>query len=113
VSDPYLPAPYQSFGGLIAGRENRAFAKRLRDLYAQSNLELARVRATELVEIAKLEAVETTGHIGLASAASLAAHRRFRAEQEPDAAAVYDYVVERSIRAIGERIEGLNRRLDQ
>lgn len=112
MPNPNLPAPYQS-GGLIPGRQARALEKRRGQIQMDTYLELARVDGVALIEARKIEAVETTGHIALASAASLAEHRRFRIEHEPEDAAFYDYVAERSIRAIGDRIEGLNRRLDR
>jgi hypothetical protein len=111
MPNPNLPAPYKKPGGLIARREDRALEKQFRGLEASTSLELARVDGVALIEARKIEALETTGHIGLASAASLAEHRRFRVEHEPEDAAIYDYIAERSIRAIGDRIEGLNRRL--
>jgi hypothetical protein len=110
MPNPKLPALYQS-GGRMPSRQARAHEKRLAALQADTSLGLSRVDGVSLIEARKLEALETTGHIGLASAASLAEHRRFRVEHEPEDAAVYDYIVERSIRAIGDRIEGLNRRL--
>jgi hypothetical protein len=110
MPNPKLPALYQP-GGRMPSRQARAHEKRLGALQADTSLELARVDGVSLIEARKIEALEATGHIGLASAASLAEHRRFRVEHEPEDAAVYDYIVERSIRAIGDRIEGLNRRL--
>jgi hypothetical protein len=70
MQSPNLPAPYQP-GGLIAGREDRALAKHLNGLRASTSLELTQVRAIAEVEIAKLEALETAGHIGLSGVASL------------------------------------------
>lgn len=101
----------RSFGGLTTTREDKALVKQLRALQASASLELADVRATEAVEIAKLEALEAAGHVGLAAAGSLAAHRRSLIERDPTAFGCVDHVAEATVRAIGSRIETLNRRL--
>lgn len=110
MSNPNHPALFQP-GDLMPSRQARALEKRLGQIQTDTYLELARVRAIEAVEIAKLEALEATGHIGLASTASLAQHRRFLIENDPDAAVAFDRVAGIAIAAIGGRIEKLDRRL--
>jgi hypothetical protein len=105
-----LPAP-RLLDSLATTRESRALDKRRRTLQADTSLELDQVRAIETIEVAKIEALETTGHVALSSAACLVEHRRFRVEQNPEAAGVFDHMVERTARAIGDRVEGMNRRL--
>jgi aryl-alcohol dehydrogenase-like predicted oxidoreductase len=110
MSSPNLPALFQP-GGLSAAHQSRAIEKRLAALKTDTTLDLAQVRAIEAVEIAKVEALEATGHIGLVSTASLAQHRRFLIESDPDAVAAFDHIAGITIAAIGGRVEMLNRRL--
>lgn len=110
MPSPNLPALFQP-GGLSAANQSRAIEKRMNQLYADTTLDLAQVQAIAGVEIAKVEALEATGHIGLVSAASLAQHRRFLIENDPDAAAAFDHIAGITIAAIGGRVEMLNRRL--
>jgi hypothetical protein len=99
------------FNGAIESREDRSLNKQLRGLQSSISLELAHVQAAEVVEQAKIVALEATGHVALSSAASIVEHRRFRIEQNPDGVAAINDVTERDIRAIGDRIDALNRRL--
>lgn len=110
MSKSNLPVLFQP-GGLSADRQSRALEKRLAQLYADTTLDLAQVQAIEAVEIAKIEALEAAGHISLVSTASLAQHRRFLIESDPDAAAAFDHIAGITIAAIGGRVELLNRRL--
>jgi hypothetical protein len=100
-----------SFGGLIASRDEKALAKQFRSLQAAGNLELAEVRRVEAVEVAKIEAVEVAGHVGIAATGSLNADRRFEIERDPISAGGVNHVYESTARAIGSRIEAMNRRL--
>ena len=111
MSAPNLPALFQSSGVSADNRQSRALEKRMAQLYADSTLDLAQVQAIEAVEIAKITALEAAGHIGLVSTASLAQHRRFLIENDPDAAAAFDHIAGITIAAIGGRVELLNRRL--
>lgn len=107
---PNLPTLFQP-GGLSATHQSRAIEKRMNQLYADTTLDLAQVQAIAGVEIAKVEALEAAGHIGLVSTTSLAQHRRFLIENDPDAAIAFDRVAGITITAIGGRIEKLDRRL--
>jgi hypothetical protein len=111
MSSPNLPALFQSSGASANNRQSRALEKRMAQLYADSTLDLAQVQAIEAVEIAKITALEAAGHIGLVSTASLAQHRRFLIENDPDAAIAFDRIAGITIAAIGGRVELLNRRL--
>jgi hypothetical protein len=110
MPNPNLPVLFQP-GGLSADRHSRAIEKRMKQLHADTTLDLAQVQAIAGVEMAKVEALEAAGHIGLISTASLAQHRRFLIENDPDAAAAFDHVAGITIAAIGGRVEMLNRRL--
>jgi hypothetical protein len=110
MPSPNLPALFQP-GGLSADRQSRALEKRMKQLHTDTTLDLAQVQAIAAVEIAKIEALETTSHIGLVSTASVAQHRRFLIENDPDAAVAFDHVAGIAIAAIGGRIEKLDRRL--
>lgn len=99
------------FDGAIQSREDRTLLKNLRGLQTTTSLELAHVQAAEVVEQAKIAALEATGHVAMSSVASLVEYRGFLVEQHPDGIAAIDYVAERDIRAIGSRIDALNRRL--
>ncbi len=110
MTNPHLPA-VRMFDGAIQTREDRNLVKNLRGLQASTSLELAHVQAAEVVEQAKIAALEATGHVAMSSVASLVEYRRFLIEQHPDGIAAIDYVAERDIRAIGGRIDALNRRL--
>ena len=112
MSSPNLPTPYQQqSGGLLGGRQSRALERSQRDLQSAASLELAHVRATEVIEQAKIEALETTSHIAFAATASVVEERQLRIERNPDGAAAFDFIGERTIRAIGNRIGALDRRL--
>jgi hypothetical protein len=99
------------FDGAIQARPDRSLLKNLRGLQASTSLELAHVQAADVVEQAKIAALEATGYVAMSSAASLVEYRRFLIEQHPDGIAAIDHVAERDIRAIGDRIDALNRRL--
>ncbi|MGA2454243.1 MAG: hypothetical protein ABSG93_12045 [Solirubrobacteraceae bacterium] len=98
-------------GGLFPTKAHRRGSKALEELEANTGLELAQVGAAEAVEIAKMVVLETVGHVGLASAGSLTAHRRQVIEGDPTALGCANFITETTVRAIGNRIELLNRRL--
>ncbi len=106
-SNSLIPA---TFGGL-ATREDKALVKQLRSLQASTGMELAHVRAIETVEIAKVEALEAAGHVGLSTVSSLSAHERMAFERDPHCLGRAKYVADTTSFAIGSRIEQLNRRL--
>jgi hypothetical protein len=104
-----LPIP-AGFDGLTS-REDKALVKQLRGVQASMSLELAHVAGIEAVETRKVEAIEVVGHVGLAAAGSLAGHRRQLIESDPTALGCANHVTETTVRAIGQRIDQLNRRL--
>lgn len=99
------------FDAAIQTRADRRLLKSVRGVQTSASLELAHVQAAEVVEQAKIAALDATGHIALSSAASLVEYRRFLIEQHPDGVVAFDHIAERDIRAIGSRIDALNRRL--
>jgi hypothetical protein len=110
VQNPNLPTLYQP-GGLTAPRQSRALTKQLRGLHDSTSTELARVRAIEAIEVAKLEALETAGHVGEAAAANLSAHELLLVERDPHCFGRVKFVADATCYAIGSRIEKLDRRL--
>jgi hypothetical protein len=107
--NPLLPA--QRSNDRIGGRRGRMLDRQQHDLEATTSLELDRVRAVEAIEVARLEALETAGHVGIAAVGRLARHRRFEIEDEPSSLGCVDHICEVTTRAIGSRIETMGRRL--
>lgn len=103
----YLPA---LLGGQ-ASKDRRALARMLGDVQAAGSVEVAQVRTAAQVAVAKIEAVEDAGHVGIAAATNLAAHRRWCIQQDPTVAGCVDCVTETAVCGIAEQIGRLGRSL--
>lgn len=101
----------RSVGGLMQSRDTKALNRRLHDLEAAAGLELAATRMAETVAIAKIEAIEATGHVGVGAASSMARRVRYEAECDPYAARSAAYVGDGVVQAIRSQVEDLGRRL--
>jgi hypothetical protein len=110
MPSPYVPAR-RRVGGLMQSRDTKALERHLRSLEAGAGLELATVRVAETVAVAKIEAIEATGHVGVSAASSLARRVRYEAECDPYAAQSVAYVADGVVQEIRSQVEDLGRRL--
>lgn len=100
-------------GGLTTSRDERALAKQWQSLHTGASLELAQIHVAETLAHAKVEALRSTGHVGLAAADSITADVYARAQANPAALPALSRVGEPIIRAIAHRVEVLDRELDR
>ena len=101
----FLPARTGSYE--LSRTDRRGLAR----LSGDASVELARVRACEVVEIAKIQAIAAVGQAGLFEVANLTAVEAALFERQPYAAPRLQYVANSAAMGIGHRVAQLDRRL--
>ena len=97
--------------GSLTTRQERAVGRHLDALQAGTSVELAEVRAIEIVEIAKIDALRGIGKAALGAGAVIAAERRLYVEYDPTSAPELCLLTGKITMAVGERVERASRRL--
>jgi hypothetical protein len=92
-------------------RTGRQLSRSLDRLQAGASLEVARVRATEAVEMAKIEALGSTTMVALIETANLSAAEAFYASRVPHAAGRFAYIADTSAVGMADSLVRMSRKL--